>query len=206
MPPPQLEARDCNSIQLCYRWPWLFLALLYSTQERTTTISLSLACSVPQYSFFLSESAFVIPKFTYLLTTRICMKVYATAHSKIWHFILFSNLGFFISLKPSGQELLICLGRVSYYTTFMTETKLLARFFLQALHLILTGTKLSSSDQLKKKNYKGRGRAETREKWSYVKISNIEKKPHILKSMILSQDHYFCGNGRRAWKRRTRDE
>lgn len=54
---------------------------------------------------------------------------------------------------------------MSYYNTSMTEKKqLLAGFFVQAPHLILTGTKLSSFDQLKKKTkHKGRGRAETRE-------------------------------------------
>lgn len=65
-----------------------------STQERAITISLNLACFVPQL-FFFSEPAFVIPSFGNLQTTRICpKKVCTTAH---WRFdTSFSSLILFV--------------------------------------------------------------------------------------------------------------
>lgn len=67
----------------------------------------------PQYSLSLSESAFVIPSFGSLpTTTQVFMKVCTTAHSGFG--ISFSSLTLLVlALKPSGQELLICLSHMS---------------------------------------------------------------------------------------------
>lgn len=78
-------------------------------------------------------------------------------------------------------------------TTPLRQTK------LRALPLILTGTKLGSFDQLKKKKknlYKGIGRAETRENWKYVKISNTEKK-------LIIKIHDFVRGPLLLWKQKT---
>lgn len=82
----------------------------------------------PQYSLSLSKSAFVIPTFGSLpTTTQVFMKVCTTAHLRFG--ISFSSLTLLVlALKPSGQELLICLSHMSYCTTSMTETELLAGF------------------------------------------------------------------------------
>lgn len=121
-----------------------------STQERTITVSLNLACFVPQFSFFPSKPAFVLPNFGNLLTAKICSKVWTTA--KIGYLILFSRLVCFMCLlKPSGRELLIYLSHMMrYIIPLLTKSKLLAGFFFQVLHLISSEIRICSFDQLEK--------------------------------------------------------